>query len=105
MASLNKCHFIGRLVADPERKYLADETAVASFRIAVDRQFAKDKTDFIKVTAWRKLAEICDEYLKKGSLVYVEGSLRIEEYEIDGQKRWKTEINADNVQFLERKKD
>lgn len=77
---------------------------VTRFTIAVDRfRRGEDKvTDFIRVVAWRRLAEICGEYLKKGKLVAIEGRLQLDEYERDGQTRKSAEVIADNVQMLDR---
>ncbi|RDY22859.1 single-stranded DNA-binding protein [Romboutsia maritimum] len=104
---MNHVVLIGRLTRDPELKYLAGSgTAVANFAIAVDREFTKDnkkETDFIDIQVWGKTAENCANYLGKGSMCAVQGSLRIETYEKDGEKRKATKINANRVQFLDSK--
>jgi single-strand DNA-binding protein len=103
---------IGRLTRDPEMRYTQSGTAMTRFGIATNRYGTgpdgerKEFTDFHNVVAWnqgkRNLAEICAQYLKKGSLVYVEGRLQTRSWEgQDGQKRTTTEINAQDVQFLE----
>ena len=103
---LNKVMLIGRLGADPEIRYTADGTPVANFSLATDYPVKKGdqwetETEWHKVVAWRKLAEICDEYLGKGKLVYVEGSLRTRSWEDrDGNKRWTTEVIARDMQML-----
>jgi single-strand DNA-binding protein len=103
---LNRVVLIGRLTHDPELKFIPSGTAVAHFSIAVDRNFTnKDgerEADFVRIVAWRKLAETCANYLGKGRLVAVEGRLQIRNYEQDGQKRTIAEVVADSVQFLDR---
>lgn len=106
---LNRVILIGRLTADPEtRRTTASDIPVTRFTIAVDRQGKKDNkgeklTDFIRIVAWRNLADICSKYLKKGLLVGIEGRLQIRAYNTpEGEKRTMAEVIADNVQFLER---
>lgn len=107
--SVNRFVGIGRLTRDPELKHTPNGVAVASFNIAVDRQFksanGEKETDFIPVITWRGLAENCGRYLSKGKMVAVEGRLQIRTYEKDGQKRTVAEIVADNVQFLSPKSE
>jgi len=103
----NKVFLIGNLTLDPEMRYTTAGIAVTHFTVAVNR-FGRDgdkaEADFINVVAWRRLAEICGEYLKKGSPVAVEGRLQIRSYDgKDGQKRTMTEVIADNLQMLGRK--
>lgn len=104
LASLNKVILIGRLTADPELRYTPSGAPVANFTLAVDRKFSKaDETDFIPVVAWRRLAEICNEFLNKGKLVAVEGRLQTRSYEDkDGQRRRAFEVVADEMQMLDR---
>lgn len=102
---LNRIIVIGRLTRDPELRSTGNGVAVATFTVAVDRNFAnargEKETDFIPVVVWRGLAETCGRYLAKGRLVAVEGRLQIRTYEAnDGNKRTIAEIVADNVQFL-----
>ncbi len=102
---LNRVVLIGRLTADPELRYTQNGTAVASFSLAVERPFKKPdggkETDFIPIVAWRKLAEVCSNYLSKGSTVAVEGRIQIRSYQAqDGSKRYVTEVISDNVKFL-----
>lgn len=102
---LNRIILIGRLVADPQLRYTQNGTAVANFRLAVDRPFSNQQgereTDFIDVVTWRKLAETVANNLSKGRLVGVDGRLQVREYEYEGQRRRQAEVVADNVQFLD----
>ena len=102
---MNRIMLIGRLTRDPELRYTANGAAVASFSLAVDRQYkngnGERETDFINIVAWNKLGELCGEYLAKGKQVALEGRLQIRSYEDkDGVKRTVAEVVADNVQFL-----
>ena len=105
---LNLAILIGRLTADPELRYTPNGTAVASFTIATDR-FDKEgekETTFIPIVVWRKQAENCAEYLRKGSLAAVEGRINVRSYEDkEGKKRWVTEVVAEAVKFLSGKGD
>ena len=107
---INNCTLVGRLVRDIELRYIpGNGTPVGNFTIAVDREFTtkdgKKETDFIDIQVWGKSAENCSNYIGKGSLVAVQGSIRVEKYEKDGERRTFTKINANKVQFLESKKD
>lgn len=107
---LNKVILIGRLTKDPDLRYTQSGVAVARFSVAVSRPYANQQgereTDFIDVVAWRKLAETCGNYLRKGRLVAVEGSLQSRSYETqDGQKRRAWEVVAQDVRFLDRAGD
>ena len=107
---MNHVVLVGRLTRDPELRYIAGNgTPVANFVLAVDREFAgkdgKKETDFLNIQVWGKSAENCANYIGKGSLVAVQGSIIIEKYEKDGERRTFTKINANKVQFLESKKD
>ena len=82
MSGISKTILVGRLGSDPEIKYLSDSTAVANFSLATSESWKdkntgekKEKTEWHRIVAWRRLGEICGEYLKKGSLVYVEGKM------------------------------
>jgi single-strand DNA-binding protein len=106
-ASLNKVLLIGNLTRDPELRYVPSGTAVATFTIAVNRVYTsqagekKEEVAFIKIVVWGRRAEVCGEYLSKGSPVFIEGRLQSRSWEgQDGQKRSTTEVIADNVQFL-----
>ncbi len=107
MSYVNKVILIGRLGADPEMRYTADGTPVATFRIATTETWKNkdgtkvDQTEWHRIVAWRKLGEISGEYLKKGKLVYVEGKIQSREYEgRDGIKRKTFEIVATSMQML-----
>lgn len=102
---MNHILLIGRLTRDPELKYTPSGVAVATFDLAVDRpranQQGERETDFIRIVTWNKLAENCANYLKKGRQAAVEGRLQIRNYTAkDGQKRYVTEVVANEVQFL-----
>ncbi len=105
---LNQVVLIGRLTHDPELRYTAGGgIPVATFSLAVDRPFTNQQgereTDFIKIVTWRKQAENCANYLKKGSLAAAVGRLQIRSYEDnEGVKRKVAEVVADNVRFLDR---
>jgi single-strand DNA-binding protein len=104
---VNKVTLIGNLGADPEMKYTAGGTAICKFRIATTEKFKdregnqQERTEWHRIVAWAKLAEICGQYLSKGKQVYIEGSLRTSSWDDnDGNKRYMTEVNARDVQFL-----
>lgn len=107
MAGINKVILIGRLGRDPEVRYTPDGAAVANFSIATSDEWTdkasgerKERTEWHRIVAWRKLGEICGEYLSKGRQVYVEGKLQTRSWEKDGVTRYSTEIVASDVQFL-----
>lgn len=106
---LNRVILIGRLTRDPELRYTPNGTPVTRFTLAVDRgrknQQGEKETDFIRCSTWSKQAEIVANYVQKGRLVAVEGSLRINEVEQDGQRRQYVEVVCNTVQFLDRGKD
>ena len=107
---MNNVVLVGRLTRDIELRYIpGNGTPVGNFTIAVDREFTtkdgKKETDFIDIQVWGKSAENCANYIGKGSLVAIQGSIRVESYEKDGERRRLTRINANKVQFLESKKD
>ena len=107
-ASVNKVILIGNLGADPELRYTPGGTAVADLRIATNRRYKtrdgdwQEETEWHSVVVWSKQAENCKEYLSKGRTVYIEGRLQTRSWDDQksGQKRYKTEIVADTVQFL-----
>lgn len=108
--AMNVVAIEGRLVADPEMKYTANGVGVVNFRVAVDRTFANSQgqreADFFTVVAWRKLAETVGNHLTKGRLCSVVGRLQYRTYEAqDGSKRSVVEIVANEVNFLDSKKD
>jgi len=105
---INKVILVGRLGKDPEVRYTADGVAVANFTLATSESWkdkdtgeSKERTEWHKIVAWRRLGEICGEYLQKGRQVYLEGKLQTRPWEDqDGNKRWTTEIVAQNMQML-----
>ena len=104
---LNQCNFIGRLGKDPETRYMPSGEAISSFSIAVGSQWKnkngekQEATEWVNITAFDKLAEICSEYLKKGSQVYISGRMKTEKYQAkDGTDRYSTKIIADKMQML-----
>lgn len=108
-ASLNRVLLIGNLTRDPELRYLPSGQAVTTFTLAVNRVYnsaageKKEDTCFIRVVVWARRAEVCNEYLRKGSPVFVEGRLQSRTWEAqDGSKRSSIEVVAGNVQFLSR---
>lgn len=98
---------MGRLVADPELRQTPNGVSVISFRIAVDRNFSKDRerqADFIDIVAWRSTAEFVSKYFTKGKMIIVEGSIQTRSYEDkNGNKRTAVEVVAENVMFGESK--
>ncbi len=112
MASVNKVILIGNLGKDPEIRTTPQGTSLARFSLATtstwkDASGAKqERTEWHDIVAWEKLAQICGEYLHKGKMVYVEGSLQTRSWEDqNGQKRYKTEVKASNVVMLSRRED
>lgn len=108
MPALNRIQLIGRLGRDPESRYTPTGKLVTHFSLAVTTQWKnedgeKDHTEWVNVEAWERLGEVCREYLKKGSLVYVEGRLRTDKYEENGESRFFTKVVASTIQFLDKK--
>jgi|YelNatPaOPRAMG01_1025707.scaffolds.fasta_scaffold164683_2 single-strand DNA-binding protein len=105
---LNKVFLIGRLTRDPELRYTTSGTAVATFGFAVSREYLskgekKEDTCFLNLVVWGKQAEICAEYLKKGNLIFVEGSLHYRTWETeDNEKKSVIEVRVERFQFLEK---
>ena len=107
---MNKVMLIGRLGKDPDVKYTPDGTMVTTFRLATDEQW-KDKngekvqrTEWHQIVTYRKLAEICGNYLVKGKLVFIEGKIQTRSWEDkEGVKKYTTEIIASNMQMLDSK--
>lgn len=104
---LNQCQFIGRLGSDPEVRYMTSGKAVASFSIAVGSQWKnkdgekQESTEWINITAFDKLGEICGEYLKKGSQVFISGRMKTEKYtDKSGVEKYATKIIAETMQML-----
>jgi len=110
---LNKVQLTGRLGKDPEVKYTQQGNAVAQFTVASNRSWktadgqGRDDTEWFNVVAWNKLGEICGEYLRKGSKVYIEGRLQTRSWDDteSGQKRYKTEVIASDMIMLDSKRD
>ena len=108
MAGVNKVILIGRLGRDPEVRYTASGRAVAKFSIATSEQWTdkeggkkEERTEWHRIVAWGRLGEICGEYLKKGSQVYIEGRLQTSQWDDkEGNKRYTTEIIAQTMQML-----
>jgi single-strand DNA-binding protein len=111
MAGINKVILIGNLGSDPEVRYTPSGVAVAQFNIATSEEWKdkdsgekKERTEWHRIVAWRRLGEICGEYLSKGQQVYVEGRIQTNAWEDkEGNKRYTTEIIANTVQFLGRR--
>lgn len=105
---MNKVFLIGRLTRDPELRYTGANIPVATFSIAINRNYTgqngEREVDYINIVVWRKLAENVKNYMRKGSQVAIDGSIRTRSYEDqNGQRRYVTEVVADNVQFLDTK--
>lgn len=110
MASLNKIFLIGNLTRDPEMRFIPSGSAVTTFTIAANRVYIqqgekKEEVSYIKVVTWAKMAETCNNYLSKGSPVFVEGRLQSRSWETpQGEKRSAIEVVAERVQFLGKSK-
>lgn len=103
---LNHITIMGRLTRDPELRRTGTGTAVASFTLAVDRDFGDKETDFIECVAWRNTAEFLDKYFSKGRMAVVVGRLQIRSWnDKDGNKRKTAEVVAENVYFGDSKKE
>ncbi len=109
MPGLNRVQLIGNLGKDPEARYTPTGSKLCTFSMAVNRRWkgrdgsAKEATDWFNIEAWGKLAEICNDYLHKGSLVYIEGRLQTDRYEHEGETRYFTKVIARTMQMLDRK--
>ncbi|MGL6106021.1 single-stranded DNA-binding protein [Romboutsia sp.] len=101
---MNNVTLVGRLTRDPELKYVGDaQTPVLDFTIAIDRGYkeTENNTDFIAIQVWNKTAENCAKYLNKGSLVGINGQIRVEKYKNkNDENRYITKVRASNVEFL-----
>jgi single-strand DNA-binding protein len=110
MASINKCIFIGN-VSKVETRYMPNSDAVTNFTIAINETWKnkdgvkQERVEWINCVAYRKLGEICGEFMKVGMPVYVEGKVQTRQFEKDGQKRYVTEIIIDQMQMLGSKQD
>lgn len=106
MASLNKVQIIGRLGRDPESRMTPSGAKAVSFSVAVSEKYkGEEKTEWVNVVLWNKVADIAEQYLKQGSEVYIEGKLQTSSWEQDGQKKYKTEVIGFSMQMLGSKKD
>ena len=109
MPALNRVQLIGRLGRDPEGKFIPTGKQVTHFSLAVTNRWkskdgeTKEYTEWINVEAWGRLGEVCKEYLKKGSLVYLEGRLKTDKYEDQGEKKFYSKVVALQMQMLDRK--
>jgi len=109
MPALNRVQLIGRLGRDPDTRFIPTGRKVCTFSLAVDRRWkskegeTRESTDWFNVEAWGRLGEICQEYLNKGSLVYVEGRLQTDRYEQEGETRYFTKVIARHIQMLDRR--
>lgn len=104
---MNNCNFLGRLVKDPEIRYISDGSAVCNFSMAVNRDYknaeGKYDADFFNFTAWKKTGEVIQKYVKKGDRLLVYGSLRNRKYQAnDGTNRTVTFVNVNNIEFIEK---
>jgi single-strand DNA-binding protein len=108
MPNFNRVQIIGRLGKDPEKRTTRNGTSYTVFPVAVDRKWKsregelKKETDWFNVEAWGRLGEICESYLSKGRLVFVEGRLRTDRYDHDGETRYFTKVIASHMQMLDR---
>ncbi len=112
--SVNKVILVGNVGKDPEVRYLDNDVAVANFTLATtergftsrDGQTIPDRTEWHNIVVWRGLAKVVENYVKKGSQIYIEGKLRTRSYDDkDGNKRYTTEVFVDNLQLLGKKSD
>jgi single-strand DNA-binding protein len=105
MASVNKVILVGRLGQDPESRYLPSGTAVCNISVATSEKFKRDGED-VEETTWHRVsmfgkqAEVAGQYLKKGSLVFIEGKISVRKYDKDGEERTAFEVRADRMQML-----
>jgi len=109
MPALNRVQLMGNLGKDPESKFTPTGKKVAHFSLAVSQRWktgaeTKEYTEWVNIEAWGRLGEVCQEYLKKGSLVYIEGRLKTEKYEDKGETKYFTKVVALSLQFLDKKK-
>jgi single-strand DNA-binding protein len=111
--SVNKVILVGRLGKDPETRYTGSGQAVCNFSLATDESYKdrngerQKRTEWHRIVVWAKLAEICQQYLKKGSLIYVEGRIQSRQWDdkTTGQKRYATEIIANGMKMLGSRSD
>ena len=109
MPALNRVQLIGRLGKDPESKFIPSGKKVTHFSLAVSSRWKdktgemKESTEWVNVEAWGRLGEVCQEYLKKGSLIFLEGRLKTDKYEDKGETRYFTKIVAQSLEFLDKR--
>jgi single-strand DNA-binding protein len=108
MPGLNRVQLIGNLGKDPEGRYTPTGKHVVNFSLAVSNRWksggeTKEYTEWFNIEAWGRLGEICLEYLKKGSLVYLEGRLKTDRYETDGETKYFTRVVTTSMQMLDKK--
>ncbi len=108
MPALNRVQLIGRLGKDPEGRFTPTGKQVTSFSVAISNRWksggeTKEYTEWVNIEAWGRLGEVCQEYLHKGSLVYIEGRLKTERYEDKGETKYFTKVVALSLQFLDKK--
>ncbi len=109
MPTLNRVQLIGRLGRDPESKFTPTGKKVTHFSLAVSNHWkdkngeTKESTEWVNIEAWGRLGEVCQEYLKKGSLIYLEGRLKTDKYEDKGETRYFTKVVAQTLQFLDKR--
>ena len=109
MPALNRVQLIGYLGKDPESKFTPTGRKVTQFSVAISNRWRnkegepKEFTEWVNIEAWGRLGEVCNEYLKKGSLVFVEGRLKTDKFEDKGENRYFTKVVALSMQMLDRK--
>ena len=109
MPALNRVQLIGRLGKDPEGKFTPTGKKVVHFSVAISNRWkskegeAKEYTEWVNIEAWGRLGEVCQEYLKKGSLVFLEGRLKTDKYEDKGETKYFSKVVALAMQMLDRK--
>jgi single-strand DNA-binding protein len=109
MPTLNRVQLIGRLGKDPESKFTPTGKKVAHFSLAVSNRWkdkngeTKESTEWVNIEAWGRLGEVCQEYLKKGSLVFLEGRLKTDKYEDKGETRYFTKVVIQTLEFLDKR--
>jgi single-strand DNA-binding protein len=109
MPTLNRIQLIGRLGKDPESKFTPTGKKVTHFSLAVSNRWkdksgeTKESTEWVNIEAWGRLGEVCQEYLKKGSLIFLEGRLKTEKYEDKGEIKYYTKVVALTLEFLDKK--
>jgi single-strand DNA-binding protein len=111
MPALNRVQLIGYLGRDPESKYTPTGKRVTDFPVAITNRWKDDSgetqehTEWVQIEAWGRLAETCHDYLGKGSLVYIDGRIKTDRYENEGEARYFTKVVARTVQFLSDNRD